>query len=368
MRDSQLEMMGFNCIGDEDHHPILGSLSNAKGWLHRPFPQNIPDHATSDNAPVSLAEALECGKLDLGDVRPPLGFICSTVEEQHAAFNLLRDHGYKVVIKPTDGLGCRGLVLDARRGDLENGTGPIQPCMVEEFVGVKNGPSPTVYMCGDRVLAIADQLMVDGVNEGNIIPSMCSNALQVQMAEAGSAIGRYLGLKSHWGMDFVIDTATGNPIIVDLNMGRPNGSLANYMWRSVQPRPPAALSGELHQLGIERRSPPGETMLELVSLLRSHGLLYTHGALEGVVPTAHVAGGAAKVMIVSWQSLEAVFKLASKLCSLDRAASYSVKAVQLPQQAASPQARSPKYLKEVAEYSHQCQEISKDYWSRVTGT
>jgi len=326
---SQIRAMGFGCIGDpDDAIPMIGSLCQAKGWLHRPVTRPAADLEEVDglDSPcrTSLAEALESGKLSIGHARPPLGFICTTADEQHHAYNLLRERGCKVVLKPVDGLGCKGLVLDATQNDLApKDCGSIHPCIVEEFVGVPNGPSPTVYMCGETVLAIADQLMINGDNVGNVVPSTSSATLQTQMAEAGAAIGRYLGLTSQWGMDFVVDSATGHPIIVDLNMGRPNGSLANYLWRSVQDRPASAETPELHQYAIGRTAPIGESALDFMNLLRDAGLLWKEGCVEGVMPCTHIIDGRAMVLCLSWRGIESARAVASKLYCIDRKGAYA---------------------------------------------
>jgi len=322
---------------------MLGSLKAAKGWLHRPF-ASVPTSAgvvTSATSCVSssLALVIERGEIDIGKVRPPLGFVCTTANEQRQAYKLLRDHGHRVVLKPTDGLGCKGLVLGATSADLAPaGAGPIAPCIVEEYVGATDGPSPTVYMCGERVLAIADQLMVGGANEGNVIPCTAAAELQAAMAQAGAAIGRHLGLTSHWGMDFVIDTSNGTetPILVDLNMGRPNGSMANYLWRSLQAPPahmaPAHLkvATELHQYALERKAPPGETVLDLVSLLRANGLLWSAGCIEGILPSSHITNGRAKVLCMSWRGAGACRALAARLFSVDLAGVYGVQRMLAP--------------------------------------
>jgi len=329
--------LGFACVGDVEEHPILGTLEAAKGWLHATYPTAW---VTSSVPGVSsLRHAVTYDGLDLGKVRGPDGFVCTTSAEQHLAYKFLREQGYQVVLKPADGLGCQGLVLDASKSDLAPITsGEIAPCIVEEMVGAKNGPSPTIYMCGEHVLMIADQLMKDGTNEGNVAPSTISSKLQSEIAKAGKALGRYLGLTSQWGMDFVMNPVTGDPIIVDLNLGRPNGSLANYMWASRQPRPQDASSAFLQQYALMRKSPTGETLEDFNRLLETSGLLWTEGCLEGIVPFSHVPNGRHSVLCVSWHSLNSARALARKLQDIDHAATYSMTA---PVHAALPCVDSP---------------------------
>jgi len=320
---TQITSHGFGCVGDIDEHPLLGTLEAAKGWMHPPYAMARIGSSVPDKS--SLYHAVAHGGLDLGTVRGPDGFICTTAAEQHLAYNFLRNHGYKVVLKPADGLGCNGLILDASKSHLAPvSSGKLPPCVVEEMVGAKNGPSPTIYMCGEHVLMIADQLIKDGRNEGNVAPTTCSFKLQAQMAEAGRALGRYLGLTSQWGMDFVIDPVTGAAIIVDLNMGRPNGSLANYMWASRQPRPEGASSTVLQQYTIMRQAPLGETLEAFKGLLEANGLLWTTDCVEGIVPFSYVPNARHSVLCVSWHGLNAAHALASKLRAIDQGGVYHV--------------------------------------------
>lgn len=329
---SRITALGFGCIGDLNMHPTLGSLDKAKGWLHPRFSNTANGRRDGDIQPgetrsASLAEALICNELNIGEARPPRGFVCLTADEQRAAFQLLRtQYSARVVLKPTDGLGCAGLVLDASEADLAPaGSGAIPPCIVEELIGggtADEPASPTIYMCGDQVLAIADQLMVGAGNEGNAIPASCSTRVQEAMAVAGAAIGSYLGLTSQWGMDVVIDPVSGVPVIVDLNMGRPNGSLSNYLWRSRQVRPEGALDEVLHQIMVMRKAPADETVFDFVGMLKDNDIFWTDGGSEGVLPCAHVPDARGHVLCASWNGAAAVRKLVSRLISVDRVGEY----------------------------------------------
>lgn len=142
------------------------------------------------------------------------------------------------------------------------------------------------------------------------------------------------------------------PVIVDLNMGRPNGSLAFYLWRSLQ-RPPSAfvllqeqqqkkmaLSGilaqmppfSLAQLTCYRRPHPAEVPEEFLLLLEKNGLLFLPassglhaeaeraglaGTIEGVVPVQHIPGEWSTILCVSWRGHDAAQALYDRLALLD---------------------------------------------------
>ena len=313
---------GLNFMGDQDEHPLLGSLREAKGWLHA-------DYNPSSQRP-SLPAALRNGEITSPSVRVPKGYICSTVEEQHAAFRELKsqDPSVRVVLKPTDGLGCAGLVLDATEADLApvNTKAWIKGSeyTIEEMIGAKGGPSPTVYMCGTTPIAVADQIMCGTSNHGNFVPSAAPLAMQQAMAQAGVAIGRYLNLKGQWGLDFVIDEVAQDPVVVDLNMGRPNGNLAYFLWRSIQIPPPMASFEDVHQTVVGRVGPEKETSRDYVKLLRDAGLLWLPGRTEGVLPSYFIAGQSSTIVCVSWTGREDLIALYKRLKVVDTKGTYKM--------------------------------------------
>ncbi|KAL1499901.1 hypothetical protein AB1Y20_012584 [Prymnesium parvum] len=316
----QITRLGFCAVGDLDANAIVGSLAEAKGWLHAPLDSSLDDASPSS----SLRAAAAASHLELGGVRAPTGFLCTTAPQLRRAYTLLRDAGARVVLKPKAGLGCNGLVLDAKPEDCAQGDGAIEPYIVEEMVGARGGPSPTIYMLGEHVVAIADQLMVGTQNGGNVVPCTSPPPLQAQMAAAGRAIGRYLGLTSQWGMDFVLDGEGGGAVVVDLNMGRPNGSLGNYLWRSLQLRPEGARADELHLLTLSRLSPEDESAPQFVKLLVDAALLWRPGGAEGVLPLAHVGGTTVNVVCASWHGLAGAKDIAARLRAIDARGKYRV--------------------------------------------
>lgn len=238
--ERRLVSAGVGCLGDPDEHALLGSLQQAKGWLHPQLSRTplaaylptsacaaplhdggAPPPARQPGAGAALGcidDALAAGLLGTarraGDdgracgagcsVRAPRGYICASAAEEHVAYAALK--GWtpaapiadaadwaaaasgagplfpapggalggggartRIVLKPTDGLGCRGLVLDAQPQHLRPLVrAPACPpkaagsMIVEEMVGELGGPSPTVYMVGSKVVAVADQVRRGG--------------------------------------------------------------------------------------------------------------------------------------------------------------------------------------------------------------
>merc|ERR1719210_1242517 len=169
-----------------------------------------------------------------------MGYVASSGPELLLAMRALRSelpHGTRLVLKPSWASGGDGIIIDVAEADLaafEFPSGGGHTAILEEFV-VGCGASPTLYMIGGEPCALlADQILqCEGVvNDGNRWPSpTASEQLTQTCIAAASEIQRVWGLKSQWGLDFVIDQG-GVPIVVDLNMGRPNGNFSVRLWES----------------------------------------------------------------------------------------------------------------------------------------
>lgn len=318
---------GFRVVGDLDDHPVLQSLSAAKAWLH----PTLTVHRES--GAVDIGSTTAARVLASSGCRIPMGFVCATPTdrvEAHRRVARAMGASARVVMKPVCGMGCRGLVLDARPSDATSPT-VTNAAIVEAFIPSR-ARSPAVYMCRGEVLAIVDQLMADGHNTGNICPTAQPSDAQARMVAACQAIHAALGVRGQWGADFIID-AEGVPVIVDLNMGRPLGSLGYLLWRSLQPAPTrtrvVAVGSPvddtttcMHMLVCERRPPCGQTVGELRETLRADGLLWAHGCAEGVVVMQHIPGQWSTTICASWQGDRAVHALYARLRSVDVCAIY----------------------------------------------
>jgi hypothetical protein len=309
---------GLRCLGDLDEHPVIGPLSRAKSFLHRSLAS--PDRP-------SLCDAT------LANARGPRGFCCETADQLFEAWERLTtaDPAIRLVLKPASGSGGSGVVLDATRADVvalaaqmrreRKGRFLVRPVatddeetILEEMVGTPGKPSPTVYMVGSSVAVVADQLLTPcgTINLGNVSPGTQVGSATVEtMKHACVELGRHLGLVGQWGVDFVLDER-GTPVMVDLNMGRPNGSLSYYCWRARQPDPKASASGggggqrALALVASTWVAPVGLRLTALAASLKANGLLWDAKRACGVVLAQHLPGhGSGTVLAASWEGTDA---------------------------------------------------------------
>ena len=324
---------GLRCLGDPDAHPLIGSLRQAKSFLHRSLAK--PDRPSLSGASLQAA-------------RGPRGFCCETPEQLQEAWDLLmKAHpGIRLVLKPASGTGGTGVVLNATQADVDKlkaqmrsaeerkgrcaaaapgtaapGTAGAEETIIEEMVGEPGKPSPTVYMVGSHVTVVADQLLTPcgTVNLGNVSPvTQVGPSVVRAMIRACEELGKHLGLVGQWGVDFVINEHDGVPIMVDLNMGRPNGSLSYYCWRSRQPPPPLV---EVSNGTMPRRTlalacstysaPPSRRLAPFAASLKAKGLLWDSKRACGIILAQHLPGqpDGGSVVAASWEGVEAAQRI-----------------------------------------------------------
>lgn len=283
----------LHVVGDLEEHQLM-PLSSAKAWMH---PQIVGEGlATPSLRDVLLPHP--------PDVRPPsrgvrgaYGYVAHTLEDLHTAWARLHQEcpGIRLVLKPSSGSGGRGVILDVAESDLDEfdfNTGA--PAILEEMVvGGESVQSPTLYMIGDVPCGLlADQVLSeDGtVNFGNKYPSNLRTDLLTMCTTAAQTLNKAWNLKANWGLDFVVN-ADGIPIVVDLNMGRPNGNLAVRMWAKRCPLPLSVYTSSWF-IPLD-----GPSIQDLTDALRFHDLLWNGS--DGVIVYQHFAGRVSSYALAS---------------------------------------------------------------------
>lgn len=306
-QDIQVEaaLNSLHVIGDpEDHNLML--LSEAKAWMH-------PRIVGGDLSVMSsLRDVLSPGSFG---VRGPYGYVAATVEDLYEARVRLQQEcppGTRLVLKPSSGSGGCGVVLDASEADLDkfDFTSGASAILEEMVVGHTSVQSPTIYMIGDRPCGLlSDQVLSkDGtVNLGNKYPSNLRSDLFPLCVSAAQAVNKAWKLKANWGLDFVIN-CEGVPIVVDINMGRPNGNLGIRMWAS---RCPQLLSIYSSSWFIPLNGP---TIQDLTDALRFTGLLWNGS--EGAIVYQHAVGCVSQYAVASSSGNTGLQALLSKLTTL----------------------------------------------------
>eukprot|EP00403_Amphidinium_massartii_P043188 CAMPEP_0178437926 /NCGR_PEP_ID=MMETSP0689_2-20121128/35278_1 /TAXON_ID=160604 /ORGANISM="Amphidinium massartii, Strain CS-259" /LENGTH=486 /DNA_ID=CAMNT_0020060211 /DNA_START=58 /DNA_END=1518 /DNA_ORIENTATION=+ len=267
---------GLHLIGDAEDH-VLMPLSSAKAWMHPHIAEEVASHKSSN-----LRSALPSTVV----ARGPFGYVATSTSELRTAWTRLQREcppDTPLVLKPANGSGGCGVILNAQEADLERFDFRTASCAIleEMVIGCKPAQSPTIYMIGDTPCGfLADQVLSEdgATNLGNKYPSNLRTDLLPLCVEAAQAINQVWGLKCNWGLDFVINSS-GIPIIVDLNMGRPNGNLAVRMWASRSQQPLSIFTSSWFI------PEDGPTIAELTDALRSAGLLW-NGA-NGVMVYQH---------------------------------------------------------------------------------
>jgi hypothetical protein len=258
-----------------------------------------------------------------------MGYLASSSQELMTAMCKLRSElpsGARLVLKPSWASGGEGIVIDVTEAQLAAFEFPPagqHTAILEEFVE-GTGESPTLYMIGGEPCGLlGDQILsCNGVvNDGNRWPSpTASERLTQTCIAAAHEIQKVWGLKSQWGLDFVIGH-DGVPIVVDLNMGRPNGNFSARLWESRRDQ-------QLYLHTSCWTPPEGVTAEVFFRALREHGLAWDPEALQGVIVYQHFQGKSSAYVVASANSWETVEMILSGLHELMAETSSFLKIVQ----------------------------------------
>eukprot|EP00746_Dinoflagellata_sp_MGD_P155690 gnl/MRDRNA2_/MRDRNA2_85508_c0_seq1.p1 gnl/MRDRNA2_/MRDRNA2_85508_c0~~gnl/MRDRNA2_/MRDRNA2_85508_c0_seq1.p1 ORF type:complete len:533 (-),score=107.03 gnl/MRDRNA2_/MRDRNA2_85508_c0_seq1:422-1927(-) len=291
-------------IGDPNEH-CLGKLSCAKAWLH--------PHINKKLGGPSLRDLQAQGGHSWG----PLGYIASSASELLEALQTLRSEapaGTKFVLKPSWGSGGDGVMLDVTESDIrdfEFPTNADNTAIIEEFIEPREdlgqSTSPTLYMLGGNPCGKpADQLLVGGaINLGNRWPSCLPEELATACVDVAQGIHQAWGLSSQWGLDFIISKTRG-PVVVDLNMGRPNGNFAVRLWAS---RFNACLFTHTASWCV----PTDLTAQMFFKQLEAAGLRWNIQTLSGVMVYQHIPGAESSYVVASSGGWNEVDQLMARL-------------------------------------------------------
>jgi len=305
---SEIALVAMNIdmpiVGDPDDHKLM-PLNAAKAWLH-------PHIDARDSSCLrTVLSALG------GRVRGPKGFVAYSVDELREALMQLRQEcpaGTKFVLKPTEGSGGCGVVLDATEADLDafmfgSGSSRSSAILEEMIIGLDRPQSPTLYMLGDTACGpLADQVLADdcATNLGNMFPSMLQDEdLFRACVKASQEINKTWGMTSNWGLDFVLDRE-GGAVIVDINMGRPNGNFAVRLWASLSEKPLTVFTGSWT---VPQTN--GPSIESIFGSLRTANCLWN--GEEGVIVYQHVLGCPSSYAIASARGPDAVSQLQVRL-------------------------------------------------------
>jgi len=222
---------------------------------------------------------VEPSKYFIDGVRKARGYSCKSREEVELAYKLLNENGVeKMIFKPTFGQGGLGVTMVTCTEDLEGL--PIEELLlnvlgedgskgeeygykegsrlflVEEFIKVAAGlPSPAVICLGDYINILDQVLSPDDpfVHRGNQCPTALQPLVRDRCIHSMRSLhGAWSHLRGFWGVDFVIEAGTLDPILVDLNMCRPNGSHGPSILESCLPGNPQRVWKAVKILCLDR--------------------------------------------------------------------------------------------------------------------
>lgn len=282
----------YRCFGD------CLNTTVSKSWLH---PRSDPADGQSVPVPSSYRHG----------IRVPRGYCFSTAAGLRRAHDLLRQDRVqgKLYFKPAFTSGGNGITsvssledllaidIDAALKEAFLEVGGVSdevkaeygfseennpPFILEE--GIKAAPglaSPVLQALGDTVLPCCDQVMNGMKHGGNVFPSRLPEHVQegcmVSFKKLQAVLSNQRGF---YGVDFVIEEDTLEPVLVDLNMARPNGNHYFQLFRDSLPVRPPVWSGR--RANFHRAVEQGIDYSVIMRMFREAGIALNFATGVGV--------------------------------------------------------------------------------------
>ena len=166
------------------------------------------------------------------DVRVPRGFTCVDKDELVAADTALRAAGVAgVVLKPSWSSSGSGIVVNISAEDVASYEWNITKgsIVLEEFLEVDVDPSdgkarwPVVhFLARSRCGEVVEQLIAGTTSyNGTVSPSDINSVVEARVLAVSTTLAEVFGFNGFWGIDLLVHK--GEPYLIDLNSGRPNG-------------------------------------------------------------------------------------------------------------------------------------------------
>ena len=282
----------YRCFGD------CLTTTVSKSWLH---PRSDPADGQSVPRPSSYRHG----------IRVPRGYCFSTAAGLRRAHDLLREGGVqgKLYFKPAFTSGGNGITsissvedlltidIDAalKAAFLEVGGVSDEvkaeygfseennpPFILEEGITAAPGlASPVLQALGDTVLPCCDQVMNGMKHGGNVFPSRLPEHVQDRCRASFQKLQAVLSnQRGFYGVDFVIEEGTLEPVLVDLNMARPNGNHYFQLFRDSLPVRPPVWSGR--RANFQRAVEQGIDYSVIMRMLREAGIALDFATGVGV--------------------------------------------------------------------------------------
>jgi len=140
------------------------------------------------------------------------------------------------------------------------------------------------------------------VNLGNRWPSQLPGEINQACVQMAQEVNNFWGLNSQWGLDFVLDEQD-TPIVVDLNMGRPNGNFSVRLWES-------RFAQRLYLHTASWQVPKDTRAEEVFNQLTSMDLAWNVETMEGVIMYQHLPGMESAYVVASasgWSQVQDLF-------------------------------------------------------------
>jgi len=285
---------------------VFGDVQD--GLLQKDVLHPRPDAMLKGNSPLT-GHLLHPESKEPLPIRVPRGFTCFNRTELAWAVEAMEREGLRIVFKPSWGSSGKGILMNFTAADLEKLSWDPEkgPVAVEEYIDADRKSDGELLLPVIHCLArsqfgdIVEQLITGTTSyNGTASPCRVEDMVRDKVDRATGLLADTLDMQGFWGVDYLLKD--GEPILIDLNSGRPNGGhVPKIFCARFAPGKPFLFWKEKHT-PIEAR------VSSIYSKLIELGLVFNKKERRGITVMSCLPGGLSSFIAIG-DSDEEVAKL-----------------------------------------------------------
>lgn len=275
---------------------VFGDLSD--GLLQKDVLHPRPSAELKEDSPL-VGHLLHPESREPLPIRVPRGFTCFDKDELTWGVVAMKRAGLRVVLKPSWGSSGDGIILDFTEELLKDYTWnpELGPVGIEEFIDADRKSDGSLLLPVIHCLArsqfgdIVEQLITGTTSyNGTASPCKVEDSVRGKVDRATSLLADTLDMQGFWGVDYLLQD--GEPVLIDLNSGRPNGGHVPKIF-SARFAP-----GKPFYFWKEKRTPIDTRVHTIYGNLIDRGLAFNKTTKRGITVMSCLPGGLSSFLAI----------------------------------------------------------------------
>jgi len=275
---------------------VFGDL--AEGLIRKDMLHPRPDPELKEKSPLPNTLLHPVSREPL-PIRVPRGFTCFNKDELRWGFEAMHAAGCRIVVKPSWESAGHGIDLNFTREKMEeyHWKESLGPVGLEEYIDADKKSDGSLLLPVIHCLArsqfgdIVEQLITGTTSyNGTASPCRVEDTTRGKVAAAITLLADTLDFQGFWGVDFLL--VKGEPILIDLNTGRPNGGHVPKIFAA------RFAPGKPFYFFKVRETPAGTRIATIYKRLIEKGLAFNKVTRRGLALMHCLPGGLSSFLAV----------------------------------------------------------------------